>query len=111
VAKKLFERTDNFRKILEAILQPEGLCEMQETDALGGALNDEIALILRELMRIDRMLLAVELDNTEAAYVAFVADAHARWMAIKVRLAPIMTALERCWSQPNGARGKLHYLG
>ena len=37
IAKKLFERTDGFRKILEGLLQQEGLAEMQEADVLGAS--------------------------------------------------------------------------
>lgn len=110
-AKKLFERTDSFRKILEGLLQPEGLAEMQEASGLAPAMTEEIAAILRALMRIDRELLTAELTNSEEAYLAFITRSHPTWMALKERLRPIVTALEACWTQANGTKNDLRYLG
>jgi len=110
VAKKIFERTDSFRKIVEGLLQPEGISDMQEAEALS-AQNEEIAAILRQLMRIDRELLLAELDNGEAAYAGFVRDAVPAWNALKPRIAAIGKRLVACWEHSTSAKGTLHYLG
>ncbi len=111
IAKKLFERTDSFRKIIEGLLQPEGLAEMQEASGLTPIMTEEIAAILRALMRIDRELLTTELANSEEAYLTFIARSHPVWMVLKERLRPIMAALEACWTQANGTKNDLRYLG
>jgi hypothetical protein len=111
VAKKVFERTDGFRKILDGLLQPEGLAEMQDADKVGTAMNDEATALLRHLMRIDRELLVAELANTEASYCTFICDAVQQWTTIKPRLRPLVERLAACWQQPTARTRSPHYLG
>ncbi len=111
VAKKIFERTDGFRKIIDGLLQPEGLAEMQEADEIGSMIGDEAAAILRQLMRIDRELLVAELENTEGAYTAFIQNASQQWDLIKPRLRPLVARLAACWQLPTAARRSPQYLG
>jgi hypothetical protein len=111
VTKKIFDRTDSFRKILEALLQPDGITDMFEADALGALGHEEISAILRELMRLDRQLLAAELDNGEEAYARFIRDGYTRWLMLKPRIAKIIEKLEISWTQAIRAKRDLNYFG
>jgi hypothetical protein len=111
VAKKIFERTDSFRKILEAALQPESVLEMQEAEQLAENEHIRISATLRALMRIDRHLLLAELENTDAAYARFILAAAASWPALKADIRPLVEQLYNAWGTPRRGSKTLSYLG
>lgn len=111
VAKRVFERTDAFRKILEPVLNPETVLDMQETQALSDQERQRTTDILTQLMQIDRALLLAELENTEDAYAAFARDAIASWKGIKPDLKKLVQAMHATWGKRRDVREMLHYLG
>ncbi|MDD9954137.1 MAG: hypothetical protein OXR66_07425 [Candidatus Woesearchaeota archaeon] len=111
VAKKIFERVDGFKKILESLLQPESVIEMEEAGKLTEKQQQEIAAVIQSLMRIDRELLVAELENTDEAYVHFVNTAWAAWPSVKEKLQPIVQLLRDNWSVQKKLKITHHYLG
>jgi len=112
VAKKVFERLDMFKKILETTIQPDAsILTMQEAEFLSEADYDKVGDALRHLMRLDRTLLLAELENDEKAYAEFINEAMREWPRIKQELTPIVKRMQQGWSKPNGAKKRQQYLG
>jgi hypothetical protein len=116
VAKKIFERIELFKKILESAMQPDvSILSMQESEYLTESDHETIADILRRLMLLDRTLLIAELQNDEALYADFIHQAAAEWPRIKKELAPIIGHMQQGWSTKHPLKQVHnhihHYLG
>jgi len=112
VAKKIFERLDGFKKILEMTIQPDvNISSMQEAESLTEQDHDKINDLYKRLMRLDRMLLIAELENTDNAYTQFIIDGSKEWFSIKKELEPIIKKLHECWTAKNKTKQTHHYLG
>jgi uncharacterized protein YlzI (FlbEa/FlbD family) len=112
VAKKVYERMDLFKKILESLLQPDvSITAMQEAERLTDEEHLRITELVRDLMRLDRLLLAAELENNETAYAVYIIDATARWKAMKPTLAPIVRSLRAGWEKSGAKKQQHHYMG
>jgi|GEM_PF-1097299 len=112
VAKKLFERTDGFRKILEALLQADtSVLTMQEAEFFTEAEHERIALLTRRLMGLDRALLVAELENKDSSYVTYINETWDAWPDMKRELIPIITKMRDGWSKQAGKKKSQHYLG
>lgn len=110
-AKRVFDRLNSFRGILEGLLQPDRILEMQEASALTDADRAEISSLLRKLMRLDRLMLEAELHNTDQAYAEYLRIAWAEWPMIKNHILPIIKKIQDEWKKPSAAKSVLHYLG
>jgi hypothetical protein len=113
VTKKMFDRIDAFRKVLETLLQPDmSVISMQEAERLEHTDTDRVGEILRRLMLLDRQLLLAELYNTDEAYAQFITLCASEWPSIKQEMTPILTKLAKGWSikQPVKPR-HTQYLG
>jgi hypothetical protein len=111
IAKKIFERIDMFKKILETTIQPEAVLSMQEAEYLTGADHEAIGDILRRFMILDRALLIAELDNKDELFVAFINDAAIEWPKIKAELLPIIKRMHHGWSVKHTIKQLHHYMG
>lgn len=112
VAKKVFERIELFKKILETALQPDvSLLSMQEAEYLTENDQEIIADVLRRLMKLDRMLLIGELENDDALYAGFIKDSSAEWPRIKKELGPIFNRMLAGWSTKHKIKQFHHYVG
>jgi hypothetical protein len=112
VAKKIFERIELFKKILETSLQPDvSLLSMQEAEYLTETDHEIIADILRRLMKLDRTLLVAELENKDELYTGFVKDAAAEWPKVKKELNPVLQRMLEGWSTKHKIKQFHHYLG
>ena len=112
VAKKIFERLELFKKILETCMQPDvSLLSMQEAEFLTDSDHELIADILRRLMKLDRALLIGELENDDALYSIFVKDAAAEWPKIKKELNPVLQHMLNGWNTKHKIKQLHHYVG
>lgn len=111
VAKAMFERTLSFRATLESTLQPERFLEMQETEFLNDQERTIVADMLRHLMRLDRMMLVTELDNSDIAYAQFITECWTQWQKLKPQIHTILHRLEEGWDRPHSKKINPHYLG
>lgn len=112
VAKKVFERIDNFKKILETLMHGDaGLIAMQEAEFFSEEEHEQIMSLTRKLMRLDRALLVAELENTDAAYAGFIKEAYSAWPQLKKELAPIAKKMHDGWQRPDTKKRKHNYLG
>jgi hypothetical protein len=112
ITKKIFERLDLFKKILETTLQPDvSILSMQEAEYLTDADHEVVADILRRLMHLDRTLLIGELQNSNELYVDFINAAAAEWPKIKAELTPIFKHMQLGWSTRTKIKQFQHYLG
>jgi hypothetical protein len=112
IAKKMFERVELFKKILETTLQPDvSILSMQEAESLGEKDHETLADVLRRLMRLDRTLLIAELENSDELYVGFIKDTAKEWSAIKTDLRPIFQRMHSSWSTKRTTKQLHHYLG
>ena len=112
VAKKLFERIELFKKILETSLQPDvSLLSMQEAEYLNDVDHEVIADVLRRLMKLDRTLLAAELENDENLYAGFIRDAAIEWPKMKKELGPVIQHMLAGWSTKHKIKQFHHYMG
>lgn len=112
VAKKIFERIELFKKILETTMQPDvSLLSMQEADYLAESDHEVVADILRRLMKLDRSLLLAELENDDAIYSIFIKDAVAEWTNIKKELNPLIQHMINGWSTKHKIKQYHHYMG
>jgi len=112
IAKKIFERTDSFRKILEGIQQSDtSIVSMIEAEFLTEQEHETINSSIRELMRLDRLLLYAELTNTENDYATFIIDTQKEWSVLKEQLAPIIQKLSAQWKKPSATKTPHHYVG
>lgn len=110
-AKRVFDRISGFKGILEGLLQPERFLEIQESSVLTEPQRTEISMLLRKLMRLDRIMLEAELLNTDAAYADYLRIAWAEWPALKEHIIPIVQRLQEEWRKPSAAKNVLNYLG
>jgi hypothetical protein len=112
VAKKLFERIELFKKILETSLQPDvSLLSMQEAEYLSETDHEVIADVLRRLMKLDRTLLVAELENDENLYAGFIKDAAEEWSKMKKELSPVIQHMLAGWSTKHKIKQFHHYMG
>jgi hypothetical protein len=112
IAKKVFERVELFKKILETALQPDvSILSMQESEYLTENDHEIIADVLRRLMKLDRTLLIAELENDDRLYVGFIKDSYAEWPRIKRELGPIFNRMLGGWSTKHKIKQFHHYVG
>jgi hypothetical protein len=112
LTKKIFERIEVFKKILETALQPDvSILNMQEAEFLTDADHEIVADIVRRLMRLDRTLLIAELENSEELYAEFVAEAAKEWPKVKKELGPVFRHMQLGWSTRQKIKQFQHYLG
>jgi hypothetical protein len=112
VTKKIFERIEVFKKILETILQPDvSILSMQETEFLTDQDHEIVADIARRLMRLDRTLLIAELANSDVLYAEFINDAAKEWLKVKKELAPVFQHMQLGWSTRQKIKQFQQYLG
>jgi hypothetical protein len=112
IAKKIFERIELFKKILETSLQPDvSLLSMQEAEYLTETDHEIIADILRRLMKLDRTLLVAELENSDALYIGFIKDAAEEWPKVKKELNPVVQRMLAGWSTKHKIKQFHHYMG
>lgn len=111
VAKAMFERVNSFRIILESVVQPERVSEMQETEFLNEQERIAVADMLRHFMQLDRMMLSTELDNGDIAYAQFIMECWTQWQKLKPQTQIIIHRLEEGWKKPYSIRSSPQYLG
>lgn len=112
ITKKIYDRIDLFKKILESNIQPEAsILNMQEAEFLTEADHTTITDLLRRLMKLDRTLLLAELENDEALYINFINEAATEWQLIKKELRPIINRMLSGWSTKQKIKQLQHYLG
>lgn len=110
-AKRVFERVDAFRKVLETALNPDSMLEMQESERLTEKERALIIELLAKIMRIDRAMLLAELENDESSYDSFLHEMWPVWQSLKKDLRIIITRLHASWDARKDVREQLHYLG
>jgi hypothetical protein len=112
ITKKIFERIEIFKKILETILQPDVsiLC-MQEAEFLTDQDHEMMADLARRLMRLDRTLLLAEIENDDQLYAEFVNEAVKEWPRVKKDLKPIIQHMQLGWSTQQKIKQFQQYLG
>lgn len=99
VSKKIFERIELFKKIMENAMQPDvSVLNMQEAEYLTEQDHEIIADILRRLMFLDRALLLAELQNEDTLYAVFIRETAVEWPRIKKELALIILRMKEGWS-------------
>jgi hypothetical protein len=116
VSKKIFERIELFKKILETAMQPDvSVLSMQEAEYLTETDHAIISDILRRLMLLDRALLFAELQNDDILYANFIQEAAIEWPQVKKELAPIIMHMQEGWSTKHPIkqihRNMYHYYG
>jgi hypothetical protein len=112
LTKKIFERVEVFKKILETALQPDvSILNMQESEFLTESDHELVADILRRLMRLDRTLLIAELENSEELYAEFINEAFKEWPKVKKELGPVFRHMQLGWSTKQKIKQFQHYLG
>lgn len=112
IAQKVFEQLENYRKIMESMLQPDmSIVTMEESEFLTEEMHAKILDYARQLMRIDRKLLAAELENTELRYAEFIIDANNTWQPMQKQFLVIVQHLEESWKLKRKGKQSQHYLG
>jgi NhaP-type Na+/H+ and K+/H+ antiporter len=112
IAKRIFDRIDLFKKVLEGVLQPDtSLLTMQEAERLTEQDHEMVMKVVRTLMHLDRMLLEAELLNNDAKYAAFIAEASKEWPQVRRNLAPVITRMQAGWNTKQQQERTHHYLG
>jgi hypothetical protein len=112
LTKKMFERVELFKKILETTLQPDvSILNMQESEFLAENDHEIVADILRRLMKLDRTLLIAELENSDELYAEFIIEAAKEWPKVKKELAPVIKHMQLGWSTRHKIKQFQHYLG
>ena len=112
LTKKIFDRIELFKKILETTLQPDvSILSMQEAEFLAENDHEIVADILRRLMTLDRSLLLAELQNSNELYAQFIITAAKEWPNVKKDLTPIIKRMQAGWSTRTKARQFQQYLG
>ncbi len=112
IAHKVFEQLENYRKIMESMLQPEmSILNMQESEFISEEMHERILDYARQLMRIDRRLLIAELENTESDYAEFIIDAYNTWQPLQKQFLIIVKHLEESWKTKRKGKQSQHYLG
>ena len=99
ITKKIFERIEIFKKILETILQPDvSILSMQESEFLTDQDHD-------------RTLLIGELENSDTLFTEFINEAVAEWPQVKKDLMPVIQHMQLGWATHKKIKQFQHYLG
>jgi hypothetical protein len=113
VTKRMYERFEIFKKILETLVQPDAsIISMQEAETLSAEEHERTQDLVRRLMLLDRELLLAELHNTDDAHAAFIRNGAKEWASIKRELEPLIRKLQDAWKEARVSRKfQQHYMG
>ncbi len=112
IRRRLTDKVAWMVNMLQTILQPNpsSLVSLQESNFFDNGSKRKIAEFLRELMKLERESLMIEIIPDEKRDADFIKDFYSKWKDIKNQVADVSKKLRDGWTQEKKSE-KNHYFG
>jgi len=112
VRKRISEVLESFVNILENIMHPESsISGLYECKILDDQQKELLFSSYRQIMRMLRYSLEIELKSSEEQDAVFIRDTFKLWPQIKKSLLPFIIKLKESWEKESVSQEDLGYLG
>ena len=113
IGEKICDKVDKYRKIIEDFIHSDGsnLAVLMEINGLDEKDKEELNILYRDMIIIDRNFLICELENKESNYITFIVDSIKKWNQMRPKIKGILVKAVSSWKDELTVQDKLGYLG
>ncbi|MFH1592823.1 MAG: hypothetical protein ABIB47_05645 [Candidatus Woesearchaeota archaeon] len=113
VRRRIFDKVNSYIGFLQNIISPnpQSLISLEESKFFTEEEKNEMIILLKDMMRLERKNLLMDLQSSEDEQAEFIKEAYAAWKGYKDKIYALSEKLKDTWSSETKAEKRSSIFG